>query len=98
MLKPNELYQINLWDLSDMVKAYSRKEEDEFDSKMQMVAWQTAMLMNSTGNFKKRIKPEDLYTPISELKKQDEVQEEFNPEKKKQLQDELLSTFSDSDI
>lgn len=100
MLKPSELYQLELLNLNDMVKAFSRKEEDEFDNKMQMIAWQTAMLMNSTGNYKKRIKPEDLYTPISELKaEQEEVQEEEdNPEKKRHLQEELLSAFSDSDI
>ena len=80
--------------LIDMLKAFSKKEEQEFDLKMQVVAWQTAMLMNSTGNYKKKIKPEDLYTPISEMK--EEAQEVYNPDLKAQLQAELLSAFSDS--
>lgn len=33
----------------------------ERDLELQTIAWQTALLMNSTGNYKKRIAPKDLY-------------------------------------
>lgn len=62
-----------------------------------MVAWQTALLMNSTGNFKKKIKPSDLYTPMAEAR--EEVKMNTNkPENKKELQDDLLSAFAGSNI
>lgn len=96
-LKPWELYDLDLSILGEMILANMKVEEESFDTKMQMVAWQTALLMNSSGNFKKKIKPEDLYTPLAEAKKK-EKQQEFNPEEKKRLQDELLSAFAGSNV
>ena len=83
-----------------MILSQVRKEEEEFDMKMQMLAWQTALLMNSTGNYKKRIKPTDLYAPDNnEAKEQENISGEDGVEmKKKKLQEELLSTFADSDV
>lgn len=84
-----------------MILAHNRIEEEEQDEKMQMLAWQTALLMNSTGNYKKKIKPKDLYTPMADAKVQ-EQQSKYNKqnasEVKKQLQEELLSAFADSDV
>lgn len=68
-------------------------QEEDFDTKMQMVAWQTALLMNSTGNYKKKIKPVDLYTPLEEKKEQEQKHEEKT---KEELQQELLSAFAGS--
>ena len=42
-----------------MILSFIKAEEESFDLKMQMLSWQTALLMNSTGNFKKKIKPDD---------------------------------------
>ena len=82
--------------LGEWIKAHSRAEQEAFDEKMQMVAWQTALLMNSTGNFKKKIKPTDLYTPLAEVDRGQVA--EHKPEDKKALQDELLSAFAGSNI
>ncbi|HBI7084841.1 TPA: hypothetical protein K8M77_000312 [Clostridium perfringens] len=76
--------------------AHIRAEQEAIDSQMQMLAWQTALLMNSTGNFKKKIKPTDLYTPLAEIDVKQKV--EYKPEDKKALQEELLSAFAGSDI
>lgn len=76
--------------------SHMRAEQEAFDEKMQMMAWQTALLMNSTGNFKKKIKPTDLYTPLAEVEREQKA--EYKPEDKKALQEELLSAFAGSDI
>lgn len=82
-----------------MVLAFMRVEEESFDNNMIMLSWQTALLMNSTGNFKKKIKPDDLYTPLEAQKEKAKVQAEgFNPEKRQELQNELLSAFAGSDV
>lgn len=78
-----------------MIQAQIRNDEETFDMNMQMLAWQTALLMNSTGNFKKKIKPSDLYSSdYAESKEQESVSNEDVSEVKKKLQEELLSTFN----
>lgn len=85
--------------LGDLVLAQLRKDEESFDEKMQMLAWQTALLMNSTGNFKRKIKPDDLYKPLAEAKKKEKQDGNVNPEvEKKKLQEDLLSAFAGSDV
>lgn len=44
-----------------MANAQFRSEEEAFDREYQRTAWQTALLMNATGNYKKQIKPDSLY-------------------------------------
>lgn len=80
-----------------MVVAHMRKEKEIFDLNMEMLAWQTALLMNSTGNYKKKISPSDLYNPddVAEAE-QENISGEDSVAMKKKLQEELLSTFSDS--
>ena len=68
-------------------------EEEQIDIKMQMLAWQTALLMNSTGNYKKKVKPEDLYKSIAEIEKE-EKQKSMTVEDKKKLEEELLTLFN----
>lgn len=80
-----------------MIQAQIRKDEETFDMDMQKLAWQTALLMNATGNFKKKIKPSDLYSPdYAESKEQEHISGEDTAELKKKLQEELLSTFAGS--
>lgn len=82
-----------------MVLAHMRVEEESFDKDMLLLSWQTALLMNSTGNYKKKIKPDDLYVPLETQKEKARVQAEgFNPEKRQELQNELLSAFAGSDV
>jgi hypothetical protein len=42
---------------------------EDYDIEMQRTSWFTALLMNASGNFKKRIKPEKLYEPLEKRKK-----------------------------
>lgn len=82
-----------------MVLAHIRVEEESFDKDMMLLSWQTALLMNSTGNYKKKIKPDDLYVPLETQREKARVQAEgFNPEKRQELQNELLSAFAGSDV
>lgn len=98
-LKPSELYVLDLVILCDMILAYMRVEEEIFDKEMIQLSWQTAILMNSTGNYKKKIKPEDLYVPLDEQKKKIKTKAEgLNQEKRQKLQKELLSAFADSNV
>ena len=98
-IKPWELYELDLVILGEMIVACMRAEEEAFDMQMQITAWQSALLMNSTGNFKKKIKPEDLYTPLADfVEKEKKKQEGFNPEDKQKLQEELLKSFGGSDV
>lgn len=80
-----------------MLQAQIRKDDEDFDIKMQMLAWQTALLMNSTGNYKKRIRPDDLYTTLAEVNEKETLVTKDSSEVKKALQEELLSTFTDSE-
>mgnify|MGYP000847065244 FL=1 len=77
-----------------MVLAHTRAEEEAFDMQMIMLSWQTSLLLNGTGNFKKKIKPTDLYTPLDKQKEQEKIKAEgIDPEEKRKLQDELKATF-----
>lgn len=43
--------------------------EQENDRVMQITAWQTALLMTASGNYKKGVKPDKLYEPLESRKK-----------------------------
>lgn len=82
-----------------MILAHKEAEEEMFDKEMIKLSWQTALLMNSTGNYKKKIKPEDLYVPLDvQIEKARTKAEGFSQEKRQKLQNELLSAFAGSDI
>lgn len=86
-------------DFFDMVRAKLKIEEEEFDMKMQMLSWQTAILINAMGKSKKRYKPKDLYKPISSDDDVLEVKGSYKvvgDEKQEQLRKELLETFGHS--
>lgn len=59
---------MGLVDFIDLANAQYKAEEEHWDREYQKVAWQTALLMNATGNFgKKKITPELLYkSPFAE--------------------------------
>lgn len=79
-----------------MVESIYYDRHNQYDTDVDIVAWQTSLLMNATGNFKKNITPDML------LKKNDESdpKSEDKPkssrlekEEKKQLVEELLAKF-----
>lgn len=51
-----------------MYEASSDITTENFDLEMQRTAWFTSLLMNVSGNLKKRIKPDKLYTPLEKQK------------------------------
>lgn len=78
--------------LQDVIVAMYKVDKEDFETRMQMLAWQTALLMNSTGNYKKKIKAEDLYSvDVGERAGNDTADKT-----KTQLQEELLQTFAGS--
>lgn len=92
-LKPNELYALDPIELIEMVEGYISYANDEFDKDMHMLAWQTALLMNSTGNLKKHIKPKDLYNPNADEDVPTGITR-VGQEEHERLQAELLATFN----
>lgn len=88
-----DLYDIELSIIVEWLMYKLKSEEEELDKQMQIVAWQTALLMNATGNFKRKIKPNDLYTPVNNSYSKARGKENKN---KEQLQAELLESFADS--
>lgn len=60
-LKPDELFSLTLVEFYDMVNARQAFTFVEDDREMERLAWQTSLLMNATGNYKKQIAPDKLY-------------------------------------
>jgi hypothetical protein len=64
----------------------------------QRASWVTAHIMNSSGNYKRRIKPTDLYKPMAhqeqEQVEQQEVVKRFDsPEQKTEYLQNLMKKF-----
>lgn len=70
-LKPSELWTLSARELIDMYQAHIEILNEDFDVEMQRTSWFTALLMNASGNYKKRIKPEKLYEPLEKRKKRE---------------------------
>ncbi|MCW6094546.1 hypothetical protein LAV60_15350 [Clostridium sporogenes] len=76
--------------LGRLLRSEIDKEVHQYDLEMQKISWQTACLMNATGNYKTPVKPEKLYIPLDKQKKKNK------PEKMEDVQakrEELLKTF-----
>jgi len=58
---PSELFKMTVHEIFDMVSAYYKRRSDELDEQMSILAWQTSHIMNSSGNYKRAIKPSQLY-------------------------------------
>jgi hypothetical protein len=78
-----------------MVMADGMKREEDVELQLQLLAWQTSHIMNSSGNYKKPIKPEHLYKPQGDS--ENETSKELRPidrdEKNKQLE-ALMNKFN----
>ncbi|GAB6153738.1 hypothetical protein JCM17380_24880 [Desulfosporosinus burensis] len=74
--------------LSVMIKAEIDKETHLYDLEMMKTAWQTAYIMNSTGNYKRPVKPEKLYDTMYAQKKKPVKHDDVRAKR-----DDLLRTF-----
>jgi hypothetical protein len=81
-----------------MIEAIVFEENRQDDMLNQRASWVTAHIMNSSGNYKRRIKPTDLYKPMAhqeqEQVEQQEVVECFDsPEQKTEYLKNLMKKF-----
>lgn len=53
-----------------MIDARIKVEDEQTDEQMTMLSWQTAILINVSGNVKKKYKPTDLYKPLAQQKEE----------------------------
>ena len=79
-----------------MVEAHISYSNDNIDNKMQILAWQTSIIINCMGTLKRKVKPKDLYKSPSESDSSDGVNV-VGKEKKSELENELLCTFKIND-
>lgn len=79
-----------------MVEAHVSYRNDVIDNKMQMLSWQTSILINCMGYTKKKVKPTDLYMPKDKQESNDRVKV-IDKNKKAELESELLSIFKIND-
>lgn len=80
-----------------MLGAFIEEEKRQDDMQNQRVSWFTSHIMNSSGNYKRRIQPTDLYKPMShkeqEEAKQNIVERFETPEQKEEYLNNLLKKF-----
>lgn len=88
---------MSLFELLEMIEAMTEEEQRQDDMLNQRVSWQTAHIMNSSGNYKKRIEATDLYKPLAHKEEQAEKQvivEKFEtPEAKQEYLENLMQKF-----
>jgi hypothetical protein len=87
------MLNMDLYVLSVLIKAEIDRETHETDLHMQKLAWQTAMLMNATGNYKNQIKPNKLYEPLSEVNKSEKKNKPLQDVDIHTKREELLNSF-----
>ncbi|MGL6106131.1 hypothetical protein [Romboutsia sp.] len=75
-----------------MVEAHISYSNDYTDNKMQVLSWQTSIIINCMGTLKRKIKPQDLYKSPNEPNIYDSVNL-IGKDKKIELENELLSIF-----
>lgn len=89
-LLPNQFKSVEIDDFVEMYIAYKNLENKEFDENMTKLAWQTSLIMNSSGRYKKGLKPTDLYKPFRNETSNTKVEEKSIEE----LREELKASFS----
>ena len=87
------MYDMDLFILYKLLKAEMDREAHTYDTDMLKLSWQTAFLMNATGNYKRDVKPENLYVPYEERQKL-QLDEESKQSSIQAKRDELLKTFN----
>lgn len=76
-----------------MVEAHISYSNDYIDNKMQILSWQTSILINCMGTLKRKVKPQDLYKSPNDKDSCDGVNL-VGEDKKVELENELLSVFN----
>lgn len=69
-----------------MVEAAIKEEDRQIEAAYWRTAWQTAFLMNATGNYRQRIKPEKL---IGNMFEQKSSQKPTKPKNRAEAKQEL---------
>ena len=88
----------------DMMDAFVEEEQRQDDVENQRFAWQTAHLMNATGNYKKTIKSTDLYRPLDYVEEDKEVPQQNivkkfdSKEQKEDYLNALLKKFGKTEL
>lgn len=101
-LMPEQLFNLTLPEFFDMVNAKMYQDGLNNDRTMQQLAWQTALIMTSSGNYKKGVDPKKLYTATFDEEgnyieeKKGTVKQITKEEKDKRLK-ELLAKFNISE-
>lgn len=91
-LLPDTLWSLSACELVDMYEAFISASDEAFDIEMQRTSWFTALIMNSSGNFKKPIKPEKLYEPLEKRSQKSDTDKSV--EYVKLQQEELKKKFN----
>jgi hypothetical protein len=94
-MNADELYDMDCMTLSEMFLAVINMDNKKLDDQMQVTAWQTALLMNATGNYKLPVKSENLYVPLRDRDKakDGEALKETISQERTRKQEELMKTF-----
>lgn len=75
-----------------MYEAHIDYHNEQFDIEMQRTSWFTSLLMNASGNYKKNIKPDKLYTSVAEQKKK--ADGSLNKRYVEQQREQLMKKFN----
>ena len=93
-LKPKEFYQLSLIEFADWSSYVIEYKNQEEAREMQRLAWQTSLLMNSTGNYKKTIQPTDLYkNPYDKKEEKEKEVKKIDPKQKEKELADLKKKF-----
>jgi hypothetical protein len=93
-LSPEEFYSHTLIDFHERAYFAQDFHSRERDFQMQTVAWQTSLLMNASGNFKKKISHTDLYnSPYEETPEEASKTNRMTEEEKQNKLADLKAKF-----
>lgn len=95
-MTPETFWGITLAEIVEITEAIYFDSQQRTDSDLEITAWQTSLLMNATGNFKKQITPEMLLK--KDKNKSDEGGDQpksnkLDKEEKDKLVKDLLAKF-----
>lgn len=93
---PDTLFTLSLYEFVDMVEASLEIQDDLFDFEMVRTSWFTSLIMNSSGNYKRPVKPEKLYTSKFSIDSQGNTKEatKMTMEQYKSQQAKLVEIFN----
>jgi hypothetical protein len=86
ILQPSILWELSARELVDMYEAKIGVTDEVLDREYQRTSWFTSLLMNATGNFKKKVQPDKLYIPLAKQKTQTvEYQKDYVEQQREEL-------------